>query len=74
MTHTRIAILMTILGLALAMLVLVLPAIGQSGDYGIATGSGCGVTHYCTPTPVVTGTPPTAVPTSTLAGPSVGSG
>ncbi len=75
MKSARIAILISILGLAVAMLVLVLPAIGQSGDYGVNTGAhGCGQTHYCTPTPVVTGTPPTPAPTNTMAGPNFGNG
>ena len=76
MKNFRIALLLTALGLALAILALVLPAIGQSGDYGIATGAGggCGHTHYCTPTPVITGTPGTPFPTATVELPTLGTG
>lgn len=76
MKNIRLLVALAALGLALILAMLALPAIGQSGDYGVNTGStlGCGVTHYCTPTPEITGTPPTPAPTSTAQGPSVGTG
>ena len=72
MKKTRLALLMLTLGLILAIALLALPAIGQSGDYGVATGAGgCGQTHYCTPTPQGDYTPE---PTFTMQPLSVNSG
>ena len=63
---TSIRILVcVILALLLFMLILIVPAIGQSGDYGVVTGAsaGCGHTHYCTATPQGNTTP---APTYTM--------
>ena len=64
-SRTIRVIILAILALTLFMLILIVPAIGQSGDYGVATGAdaGCGHTHYCTATPQGNTTP---APTHTM--------
>ena len=71
MKAAKFALLLTIVSVMAALALFALPAIGQSGDYGIYTGNGCGQTHYCTPTPEGAYTPE---PTSTMSGPSVSVG